>query len=40
LLGFPTRYDLDGFLKEHEVWANYSLDDFRQEMQDLAQLGF
>jgi len=28
ILGFETRYELDGFLKQHEVWEHaYSLDD-------------
>ena len=24
LLGFESRYELDGFLKRHEVWLDYS----------------
>jgi hypothetical protein len=24
ILGFQTRYELDGFLKEHEVWLDYT----------------
>jgi hypothetical protein len=24
LLGFDSRYELDGFLKKHEVWLDYS----------------
>lgn len=31
LLGFETRYELDGFLKQHEVWLEYSLEDFDRE---------
>jgi hypothetical protein len=32
LLGFETRYELDGFLKEHEVWDHaYSLDDLEKD---------
>jgi len=31
LLGFESRYELDGFLKQHEVWLDYSLDDFERE---------
>jgi predicted HTH domain antitoxin len=40
LLGFSTRYELDGFLKAHEVWIDYTVEDFRREMQDLKRLGF
>jgi hypothetical protein len=40
LLGFNTRYELDGFLKAHEVWIDYTVEDFRREMQDLKRLGF
>ena len=25
LLGIPSRYELDGFLKKHQVWLEYSL---------------
>lgn len=40
LLGFKTRYELDGFLKAHEVWADFSIEDLRREVQDLKNLGF
>jgi hypothetical protein len=39
LLGFRTRYQLDGFLKAHNVWAEYTIEDFRREIQDLQDLG-
>jgi predicted HTH domain antitoxin len=39
LLGFSTRYELDGFLKVHEVWADYTIDDLHRELQDLQSLG-
>ena len=39
LLGFETRYELDGFLKAHEVWAKNTIEDLRREMQDLKSLG-
>ncbi len=38
LLGFETRYELDGFLKAHEVWAKNTIEDLRREMQDLKSL--
>jgi hypothetical protein len=39
MLGFGTRYQLDGFLKAHDVWIEYTLDDFRREVDSLKQLG-
>jgi hypothetical protein len=39
LLGFGTRYELDGFLKAHEVWIDYSVQDFRREIDTLRKLG-
>jgi predicted HTH domain antitoxin len=34
LLGFETRYELDGFLKAHNVWEHaYSLEDFEHDLQ-------
>jgi len=39
LLGFETRYELDGFLKAHNVWEHaYSLEDLEQDRQTLQQL--
>jgi hypothetical protein len=40
LLGFASRYELDGFLKAHDVWIDYTVDDFHREIQDLTRLGF
>ena len=39
LLGFETRYELDGFLKAHELWSEVSIDELNKEMQDLKSLG-
>ena len=39
-LGFSTRYELDGFLKAHEVWIAYSPDDARRDVATLERLGF
>jgi hypothetical protein len=39
LLGL-SRYALDGFLKAHDIWIDYSLDDFDREMESLKRLGF
>ena len=40
LLGFGTGYRLDGFLKSHEVYENYTMEDFDQDRDALKQLGF
>jgi hypothetical protein len=40
LLGFSTRYELDGFLKAHEVWIDYTVEDFHREIDSLKKLGF
>ena len=40
LLGFGTRDALDGFLKAHEVFECYSIDDLAREQDDLKRLGF
>jgi len=39
LLGFETRYELDGFLKAHNVWDHaYDLEDLAQDRETLHQL--
>jgi hypothetical protein len=40
LLGIGTRYELDGFLKAHDVWIDYSVEDFHREVESLKRLGF
>jgi len=37
LLGFETRMQLDGFLKEHEIY-DYTAADFDQDRETLRQL--
>jgi hypothetical protein len=39
LLGFENRFELDGFLKAHEVYENYTLQDLDQELEGLKRLG-
>lgn len=39
LLGFTTRYQLDGFLKAHGVWIDYTIDDFEREIAALKEIG-
>jgi len=36
LLGFATRMKLDEFLKTHDVFEPYTLDDLEREREDLA----
>ena len=38
LLGIPSRYELDAFLKKRGVWLDYTLDDFRREGEITALL--
>jgi len=40
LLGFGTRYRLDGFLKAHDVYEDYTMEDFERDRDALKQLGF
>jgi hypothetical protein len=40
LLGFGTRYELDGFLKSHGIFADYTMEDLEREREDLRRLGF
>jgi len=39
LLGFDTRYELDGFLKQHEVWLEYSWEDLEKDRETHLRLG-
>jgi hypothetical protein len=39
LLGFETRYQLDDFLKAHEVYEDYTLEDLEKELEGLKRLG-
>lgn len=40
LLGSETRYELDGFLKAHEIFEDYRIEDFEREQATLRKLGF
>jgi hypothetical protein len=40
LLGFETGYEIDGFLKAHNVCEDYTLEDFELDRDALKQLGF
>jgi hypothetical protein len=39
LLGFESRYELDGFLKQHEVWLDYTWQDLEHDRAMHARLG-
>jgi hypothetical protein len=39
LLGFETRSGLDGFLKAHGIFEEYTLDDLEEERRDMSRLG-
>ena len=39
LLGFGTRYKLDGFLKEHGVFEDITGEDVDRDLADLKSLG-
>ena len=40
LLGFESRYELDGFLKQHDVWLDYTWQDLEQDRESHRRLGF
>ena len=40
LLGFETRYELDGFLKKHGVFEEYTLADLEGERRTLNRLRY
>jgi Uncharacterised protein family (UPF0175) len=39
LLGFQTRYELDGFLKAHGLYENVTMADIDRDLGDLKSLG-
>jgi hypothetical protein len=40
LLGIETSYELDGFLKAHDIWIEYTREDAERERRGLQRLGF
>ena len=40
LLGFETSYEIDGFLKAHNVYEDYTMEEFEREQEALKSLGF
>lgn len=39
LLGFETSDQIDGFLKAHDVWIDYTMEDMARERAGLQRLG-
>lgn len=39
LLGIETSYHLDGFLKAHDIWIEYTPEDAERERRSLERLG-
>ena len=40
ILCLETSYEIDGFLKAHDVWIEYTREDAERERQSLQRLGF
>lgn len=40
LLGIETGFQLDEFLKAHDVWIEYTAEDAERERRGLQRLGF
>ena len=39
LLGFRTSYQIDGFLKAHNVYEDYTMEELERELEGLRRLG-
>ena len=39
LLGFETSDQIDGFLRAHDVWIDYTMEDLERERAGLHRLG-
>jgi len=39
LLGFQSRHELDGFLKAHDVWLEYGVEDLERDREAHRKLG-
>lgn len=40
LLGLETSDQIDGFLKAHDVWIDYGVEDLEREREGLRRLGY
>ena len=39
VLGFASGYELDGFLKQHEIWLEYNWQDLERDRETHRRLG-
>ena len=39
LFGFQTGYEIDGFLKAHDVYEDFTMADLKRDIQDFYQAG-
>jgi hypothetical protein len=39
LLGFQTGYEIDGFLKMHDIYDGITLEELNRQLDDLDRLG-
>lgn len=40
MLGFETRYELDGFFKAHGFYDGYTFEEIQQQVETMKNLGF
>jgi len=40
LLGFETAYEIDGFLKAHDIYNGITLEELNRQLETLDKLGF
>jgi len=40
LLGLQTRYEMDGFLKAHGVYEDFTIDEIQEQVRNMERLGF
>jgi Uncharacterised protein family (UPF0175) len=38
VLGYQTRMEVEGFLKQHQVWLEFSAEDFERETEIIEKL--
>lgn len=38
-LGLETSYELDGFLKQHQIWIDSDGEELAEDLQDMEQQG-
>jgi hypothetical protein len=40
MLGLATRYEMDGFLKAHGVYEDFTLEEIEEQVKGMERLGF